>query len=341
MDFDISHLLDQWDYQPGQVVVRRFKARDGKEKLQLRVDLGLLQMNAEGRPDGKRPFGHPSLFEYYQARLYKHVGAHEGSDEGWTLKAEDCAKLQMEAIQYHHRYICLLQLEDYPAVIRDAERNLAVFEFVGKHAEAEELAWALRQFQPQLLMILARARGSQALRAALVKRAIVSTRKPWSRLALAMLDKYFREIAEAEIYLAGEPARRVHRLLQRSPVIGRARHRHEDEPHRQQNLVELVAAIEPPVEEALDRDAGNRRRQRRGGERQRERHPEPVHQAGHHIAAEHREDAVRQVDKAHHPHRHRQPDRDQVEHHRKRDAVEADADDRGKGVAHGEGLPGG
>ena len=31
MDFDISHLLDQWDYQPGQVVVRRFKGKDGKE----------------------------------------------------------------------------------------------------------------------------------------------------------------------------------------------------------------------------------------------------------------------------------------------------------------------
>jgi len=165
MDFDISHLLDQWDYQPGQVVVRRFKAKDGKEKLQLRVDLGLLQMNAEGRPDGKRPFGHPSLFEYHQARLYKHVSAHEGSDDVFKLKPEDCAKLQMEAIQFHHRYICLLQLEDYPAVIRDAERNLAVFDFVGKHAESEELAWALRQFQPQLLMILARARGAQALRA--------------------------------------------------------------------------------------------------------------------------------------------------------------------------------
>lgn len=164
MDFDISHLLEQWDYQPGQVVVRRFKAKDGKDKIQLRVDLGLLQMNAEGRPDGKRPCGHPSLFEYHQARLYKHVAKHNGSDEGFTLKAEDCAKLQMEAIQYHHRYICLLQLEDYPGVIRDTERNLAVFEFVGKHAESEELAWALRQFQPQLLMILARARGAQALR---------------------------------------------------------------------------------------------------------------------------------------------------------------------------------
>lgn len=163
VDFDISRYLDQWEYQPGQIVVRRFTGKDGREKLQLRVDLGILQMNAEGRPDGKRPFGHVSLFEYYQARLYKHLAAHGGSDDGFELKAEDCAKLQLEALQYHQRYFCLLQLEDYPAVIRDTERNLAVFEFVAKHAASEELVWALRQFQPQLLMVLTRARAAQAL----------------------------------------------------------------------------------------------------------------------------------------------------------------------------------
>jgi hypothetical protein len=163
MDFDITHLLEQWEYQPGQVVVRRFKGRDKRERIQLRVDLGLLQMFAEGRPDGRRPSGHPSLLEYHQARLYKHIAANAGSDEGFKLKAEECAKLQLEAVQYHHRYICLLQLEDYAAVVRDAERNLAVFEFVGKHAESEEMAWALQQFQPQLLMVLTRARGAQAL----------------------------------------------------------------------------------------------------------------------------------------------------------------------------------
>ena len=163
MDFDISHLLESWEYQPGQVVVRRFKAKDGCEKIQLRVDLGLLQMNAQGRPDGKRPFGYNSLFEYHQARLYKHVAAHQGSDESFKLKAEDCSKLQLEWLQYHHRYICLLQLDDFTGVIRDAERNLAVFDFVGKHAESEDLVWSLKQFQPQLLMILTRARGTQAL----------------------------------------------------------------------------------------------------------------------------------------------------------------------------------
>lgn len=164
MDFDIAHLLDHWDYQPGKVVVRRFTGKDGQPKIQLRVDLGLLQMNAEGRPDGKRPFGYNSLFEYHQARLYRHLADHDGSDEGFRLKPEECAKIQAEALQYHQRYFCLLQLEDFLAVIRDAERNLAVLGFVTKHAESEELAWPLQQFQPQLIMVLTRARAALSLK---------------------------------------------------------------------------------------------------------------------------------------------------------------------------------
>lgn len=165
MDLDISHLLEQWDYKPGQVIVRKFKGHDGLEKIQLRVDLGLLQMNAEGRPDGKQPMGHPSLYEYYQARLHKHLAENDGNAEGFFLNAEDCSKLQLESLQYHHRYICLLQLADYDGVTRDAERNLTVFDFVGKYAQSEELSWSVRQFQPQLLMIHIRARATQSLEA--------------------------------------------------------------------------------------------------------------------------------------------------------------------------------
>jgi hypothetical protein len=162
-------------------VVRRFRGKDGQEKIQLRVDLGLLQMNAEGRPDGKRPFGYPSLLEYYQARLYKHVGDHGGSSDGFLLQPEDCAKLQMEALQYHHRYICLLQLEDFPGVIRDAERNLQVFQFVAQHAP-EELAWSLRQFEPQLMMVLTRAQASQALKEGDFKLAIEQAQSGLERI---------------------------------------------------------------------------------------------------------------------------------------------------------------
>lgn len=163
MSFDISDLLSSWEYQAGQIVVRRFEGKDGKEKIQLRVDLGLLQMNALGRPDGKQPFGHETLFEHYHNRLQKHVDTHEGSDEGFKLDAEDCSKLQQEAIQFHHRYICLFQLKDFPGVLRDTQRNLQVFDFVEKYAEAKEFAWSVQQLRPQLLMMQIRAQATLAI----------------------------------------------------------------------------------------------------------------------------------------------------------------------------------
>ena len=194
MDFDISHILEQWDYSPGQVVVRKFKAKDGTEKIQLRVDLGILQMNLEGRPDGKRPLGHPSIFDFYKNKLYKHIAAHNGDDDGFELSLEDCAKLQLEALQYHHRYICLLQLDDYDRVIRDTQRNLEVFEFAEQYAEADELAWTLQQFQPQLLMIRTRALAAQELKADDFEKGIEQVDK-----GLEAIREFFRKTMRVEL----------------------------------------------------------------------------------------------------------------------------------------------
>jgi hypothetical protein len=162
MNFDIGPLLESWDYQAGQIIVRKFLGSDGKEKLQLRVDLGILQMNMEGRPDGKRPMGYSSLSEYYQAKLYQHVAKHNGDDSGFSLGPEDCAKLQFEGMQYHQRAFCLLQLEDFAGVIRDAERNQGVVQFVKKYA-ASELVVPFLHFFPQQVLVLTRARAGLCL----------------------------------------------------------------------------------------------------------------------------------------------------------------------------------
>jgi len=165
MNFDISRLLENWEYQPGQVVVRRFKGRDGMERIQLRVDLGILQMNATGRPDGKRPMGRDSWLDHYQTQVAKLEKEAQGSEPGFTLGTEDCAKLQQEFIQYHHRYICLFQLGDFEGVLRDTARNLEVLEFAEAYAATSELGWSLLQFYPQVLMMRARAEGSLLLQA--------------------------------------------------------------------------------------------------------------------------------------------------------------------------------
>jgi hypothetical protein len=215
MTFDISSLLDQWDYQPGQVVVRRFKGKDGVEKIQLRVDLGVLQMNATGRPDGKHPFGHESLFEHYLAQRQKFRNQHDGDDKEYRLTGDDCAKLQQEAIQYHHRYICLFQLEDFETVIRDTERNLRVFDFVQRHTASEELAWSLQQFRPQLLMMRVRAKGAIALKAnrynevvALVEEGLEEIRQFYRERERTDLLEQSGEIQSLEAWLQDIQSRR-------------------------------------------------------------------------------------------------------------------------------------
>ncbi len=193
MILDISNLLDRWDYRPGEVMVRKIKGKDRKPKLQLRVDLGILQMNLEGRPDGKRPNGFESFYEFLLSRLDEHVMAH-GTDDTFKLSPDACTRLHLEALQYHHRYICLLQLEEHQAVERDCLRNLGVFDFVARYASSGEMAWSLQQFRPQSLMILTRARATPLLRGKHPGKAIAEIES-----GIQMLNEFYTEMDRQDL----------------------------------------------------------------------------------------------------------------------------------------------
>src|SRR6478752_911674 len=69
MSLDLNDLLRDWPHEPGQLKVRKIVGTDGREKLQLRIDLGLIQMETSGRPDGQRPHDCESLLEYHRQRI--------------------------------------------------------------------------------------------------------------------------------------------------------------------------------------------------------------------------------------------------------------------------------
>ena len=161
MPEDLESILQNWPYDPGSVQVRAIVGDDGRSKLQLRLDLGLLQMETTGRPDGQRPLGCESLLEHYE-KLSKRAEK-EGCLALFKLKLEDCLKLQQEAIQYHHRYLAFFQLQNFASVIADAERNLRLLDFIFQHAETPEMATTFQQFRPYVLMMLTRARGTLAI----------------------------------------------------------------------------------------------------------------------------------------------------------------------------------
>jgi hypothetical protein len=156
---DISRLLGKWDYDPSNVTARWIKGDDGKLKVQLRLDLGLFQMEAEGRPDGTHPRGYPSLLDFYLAL----ERTSPQTKKAFTLEAEACAELQQEAMQYYYRYLSFYALRHFDGVIKDTEHNLALLELVQRHADDEDVAWQFLQFYPYVRMMNARARAEQGI----------------------------------------------------------------------------------------------------------------------------------------------------------------------------------
>lgn len=156
MSLDLNTVLKEWPHEPGMIKVRKIVGLDGREKLQLRIDLGVLQMEMAGRPDGQRPHGCESLLAYHQNR----AEIAEASGDIYQLSAEDCSELQQEGIQYYHRYVSLFQLNEFEGVIRDTQRNLDLFTFVDEHTDRDEIVWNFQQFRPYVIMMNTRAKAS-------------------------------------------------------------------------------------------------------------------------------------------------------------------------------------
>ncbi|MDB6148221.1 MAG: hypothetical protein JWO45_1885 [Spartobacteria bacterium] len=156
MSLDLNTILKDWPHESGAIKVRKVAGLDGREKLQLRIDLGVLQMEMSGRPDGVRPHNCESLLAYHQLRA-AHAMA---KGDTYDLSAEQCAELQQEGIQYYHRYLSLFQINDFAGVVRDTQRNLDLFDFVAAHTSRDELAWSMQQFRPYVLMMNTRAKAS-------------------------------------------------------------------------------------------------------------------------------------------------------------------------------------
>src|SRR5205809_7549010 len=156
MSLDLNTVLRDWPHENGKIKVRKIVGLDGHEKLQLRIDLGILQMELTGRPDGQRPHNCESLLVYHQRRAERA----EGRGESYELTPEQCNELQQEGIQYYHRYLSLFQINDLPGDIRDTQRNLDLFAFVAEHVDRDELIWSFQQFRPYVLMMNTRAKAS-------------------------------------------------------------------------------------------------------------------------------------------------------------------------------------
>jgi hypothetical protein len=187
---DITDTLAEWPFDPSKINARLVTGLDGRQRVQLRLDLGILQMELDGRPDGERPEGFDSWLDYYKSHAESFFASEE---EGFALGPEDCARLHQEGVQYYHRYLSLFQLEDWTRVIRDTRRNLELFQFVRDYAANEELSWSLEQFTPYVLMMNTRARAMQALKQGHLREAVKRVEEGMRRM-----EEFFEDFDNTE-----------------------------------------------------------------------------------------------------------------------------------------------
>lgn len=156
MSNDLSHVLKAWEFLPDEVLARLIPGDDGRQKLQLRVDLGILQMEIDGRPDGIRPEGCESWLDYYEQHQLAHDESHlDGAP--YLLSEEDCLRLWREAVQYYQRYLSFWHLNLYELCARDTSRNLRLFAFVKAHCKDDRQRLQFDQWRPYVIMMHSRA----------------------------------------------------------------------------------------------------------------------------------------------------------------------------------------
>ena|SRR5687768_12858640 len=217
---DITPVLKGWDYESGTINVRKINGVDGAPKLQMRLDLGLLQMEMNGRPDGVRPHGFESLLEYYESQIAEHKRLN-GSDIGFHLSGEQCQMLREEALMYYQRYLSLFVLEEFTGVVRDTSRNLRVLDLCGKFALEEQDRLVMEQYRPYITMMSTRAAAYIHLKAKRPGEALRTVESGLQNIR-EFFGKFGQEDAYAhsnEVRVLKRFAKEIRRKLPVSPMV--------------------------------------------------------------------------------------------------------------------------
>ncbi|MBI2826525.1 MAG: UvrB/UvrC motif-containing protein [Planctomycetia bacterium] len=141
---DIDQILKGWKYEPGEVAARLIRAGDGRELLQMRIDMGVLQLEVDGRPDGERPEGAETYFDYLLS-----LSVREG--DTFRLDDEQCEEADREFVQFYQRRICWLALREFRRAMRDADHSLAFMDFVRSCSPNEDWTASHEQYRPFII----------------------------------------------------------------------------------------------------------------------------------------------------------------------------------------------
>jgi hypothetical protein len=140
---DIDDILTQWPFDPMSINVRMLESSH-RRVLQMRVDMGILQLETEGRPDGVDFQGASTYFEFLQKKTKQH-------SEDLELDEDTCLEIDREFVQFYHRRVCWLQLKEFKLAVRDADHTLGLMDFCKAHSNDEQWTISHEQYRPFVL----------------------------------------------------------------------------------------------------------------------------------------------------------------------------------------------
>jgi hypothetical protein len=242
---DIDRILREWPYEPGEISARIVRASDGREVLQMRVEMGLLQLETAGRPDGIRPGGAKTYFDYLRA-----VARRAGDD--FQLNAEQCVEADREFMQYYHRRVCWLALREFRRATADADHTLAFMDFVRRHSPDEQWTLSHEQYRPFVLFHRTQAATLAALEEHGPDEALLTINR-----GLDLFRTIFEENESEEQF---EEDELVGRLFELRDTL---REQYDVKPSLSEQLADAVAAeqyeLAAKIRDEMDRRSGKRR----------------------------------------------------------------------------------
>ncbi len=181
---DLDDTLQGWPYEPepGEVIAREVRARDGRMVVQVRVELGVLQMEVTGRPDGLKPHGFATYLDYLRYRAAGRGQSPAGKSPPWTMSPEHCSSADRELMQFHHRRLAWLTLQRYDKALLDSEHTLALMDFIAQHGRDPEYIATHERLRPLVLFHRTQAQAALALERRKPEEAIDMVREGVDRL---------------------------------------------------------------------------------------------------------------------------------------------------------------
>ena len=142
--------------------VRILTIEDGREVVVVQPNVFTVsRIYASGRPDGARPHGFDSYYDYYYEKLEKYE-EEKGTREGFELTEDEWETIFEESFHRYTRYLLFAGIKRWQDVRRDTDTNLSVTNLAREFAPSE-IAWRSYQYKGYMIMMNSIAKAELSL----------------------------------------------------------------------------------------------------------------------------------------------------------------------------------